>query len=151
MYLSGSQHQYDINNKEDLKKLVNVFEKDPLIGMTWFGITTVNSGYFGTKQVVFHGCYTAELAEALANAYPGVYFTGATLINNTAVFYDNDGYGYFPVNTEIGVYKYLIPFGENWGLWKQEGEWRTYFVDPATKELQIKVYKGTSAPLIMEE
>lgn len=65
-------------------------------------------------QVVFHGCNTASMAEAMSKEFPDVYFTGTTEENHTLGV------------KELGPYSTYKIFGIDTGIKKSDGQWVTY-------------------------
>lgn len=65
-------------------------------------------------QVVFHGCNTASMAEAMSKEFPDAYFTGATE--------DNHSSG----SVELGPYSTYKIFGIETNKKKSDGQWNTY-------------------------
>ena len=149
LYYNDLEYLYDVSTQLDA--IDQIFTTDPIIGETWINITLDHPEKSGANEVVFHGCYTAQLAEAFAKQYPGVNFTGATLPNNTEVRYYHDDNGSFYANTEVGVYKYINSICRLFGIGKVEGEWRTYYVNPVSHEMQVTIHKENIVPPIAGE
>ena len=66
-------------------------------------------------QVVFHGCYTATMAEAMSKVFPDVYFTGTTEENHSK---NGIELGPYSTYTILGIFKTDRK--------KKDGAWQTY-------------------------
>ena len=69
-------------------------------------------------QVVFHGCTSAPMAEAMSKEYPDAYFTGTTESNHS-----QGGVELGPYRTyEIKIFGHTIDTGKK----NSDGKWNTY-------------------------
>lgn len=66
-------------------------------------------------QVVFHGCYTASMAEVMSKEFQNAYFVGTTEENHS-----KNG-------IELGPYSTYKIFGIDTNKKKDDGEWLTFY------------------------
>ena len=117
LYANNTSYLFSATDTEDFG---SILYNDVVTQEKWLSYTSDES--IENKQVVLHGCYSAKLAENMAKAYPGIYFSGTTLENHT----QRNFYGNISKVEEAGIYKEILSF------WKIDGVWQTFYTDPNT-------------------
>lgn len=136
LYANNTSYLFSATDTEDFG---SILYNDVVTQEKWLSYTSDES--IENKQVVLHGCYSAKLAENMAKAYPGIYFSGTTLENHT----QRNFYGNISKVEEAGIYKEILSF------WKIDGVWQTFYTDPNTLDfLWWSTDSDTLEPFISE-